>query len=51
VFKGDVRRFNPAISDDAMQGQTFLGERARAAGLINSVSTFARAFADLRSRI
>jgi signal peptide peptidase SppA len=51
VFKGDVRRFNPAISDDAMQGQTFLGERARAAGLINSVSTFARAFNDLRSRI
>ncbi len=51
VFKGDVRRFNPAISDDAMQGQTFLGERARAARLINSVSTFARAFADLRSRI
>ena len=51
VFKADVRRFNPAITDETMQGQTFLGERAKAAGLINSVSTFARAFNDLRNWI
>ncbi len=51
VFKTDVRRFNPAISDDAMQGQTFTGAKAQAAGLVNSVASFAKAFQDLRNRI
>jgi len=50
VFKADVRRFNPAISDDAMQGQTFTGAKAQAAGLVNSVASFAKAFQDLRAR-
>jgi signal peptide peptidase SppA len=51
VFKADVRRFNPCVNEDAMQGQTFTGARAQAAGLVNSVAPFAKAFADLRNRI
>jgi signal peptide peptidase SppA len=51
VFKADVRRFNPSVSDDAMQGQTFTGAKAQAAGLVNSVASFAKAFSDLRARI
>jgi signal peptide peptidase SppA len=49
VFKADVRRYNPAVSDDSMQGQVFIGARAVAAGLVNSVASFEKAFSDLQN--
>lgn len=48
IFKADVRRGRPAVSDEAMQGQTMLAGDARKAGLIDSVATIAGAIADAR---
>jgi hypothetical protein len=31
-----------------MQGQVFIGARAQAAGLVNSVASFEKAFSDLQ---
>ena len=49
IFKTDVRRTRPAVSDDSMQGQTMLGDEAKAAGLIDAVATFEQAITDARN--
>jgi signal peptide peptidase SppA len=46
MFKGTVLSMRPQISAAAMEGQTFFGAGARAAGLVDSVSTFEQAMAD-----
>jgi len=49
IFKDEVRRYNPAIADDTMQGQVFLGAKSVDAGLVNSVASFSKALEDLRN--
>lgn len=49
IFKADVNRTRHAVSDESMQGQTFLGRGAVASGMADSVATFGQAMADLRS--
>jgi len=49
IFKADIRRTRPQIGDDAMQGQSFLGRGAMAAGMVDAVAGFAVAMRDLRT--
>jgi ClpP class serine protease len=48
IFKADVRRGRSNVSDDSMQGQTFLGGGGITAGLVDSVATFDKALSDAR---
>lgn len=49
IFQADVRRTRPAVADATMQGQTFLGRGAQAAGLIDSVASFDVALRDAKA--
>jgi capsid assembly protease len=46
MFRDDVRAGRPAVKDDAMEGQEFLGADAIGAGLIDSIASFDQAVAD-----
>jgi signal peptide peptidase SppA len=46
IFKGTVLSMRPQVAASAMEGQSFFGAGARAAGLVDSVSTFDQAMAD-----
>lgn len=47
-FRGHVAGSRVAVADNAMQGQTFIGQQAVAAGLVDSITTFRRAIADAK---
>ena len=47
VFKADILRHNPAIAQETMQGQVFVGQSAKLAGLVDSICSFEKAMDDL----
>jgi signal peptide peptidase SppA len=49
IFKADIRRTRPQVSDDSMQGQSMLGNAAMRAGMVDAVASFATAMRDLRT--
>ena len=48
AFKADVRRKRPQVADESMQGQVFVGSRAKAAGLTDHVGSRETAMRDVR---